>query len=129
LEKRVTELEEELSEVRSHLAPGLAVLMNQNYDHLKKLGLAIDSSNWEYADFCMHEMEETFEQIEELHNHHDELVQPADVQFKAFIYPVFGELEKAVDDENIEQSKKLFIDLKTNCSNCHTANQHGFIAL
>jgi hypothetical protein len=129
LRDRIAALEKEMEEVKSDLAPGLAVLMNQNYDHLKKLDLAITNNNWEYADFCLHEMEETFEQIIELHNNHDELVQPADTQFKAFIHPVFHQLESAVDEKNQEKAKTLFVELKTNCSKCHTANNHGFIAL
>lgn len=129
LSDRVAALEKELEEVKADLAPGLAVLMNQNYDHLKKLEQALNQSNWEYADFCLHEMEETFEQIIELHNNHDELVQPADTQFKSFIHPTFHQLESAVDDKKMEEAKALFVELKTNCSNCHTANNHGFIAL
>ncbi|MCB0798439.1 MAG: hypothetical protein H6548_09810 [Chitinophagales bacterium] len=129
LESRIDSLEAEIAELKTELAPGLAVLMNQNYDHLKKLEVAINEGNWEYADFCLHEMDETFEQIVDLHNNHDELVQPADTQFKAFIFPTFEQLEEKVDTKDQAGASQLFIELKTNCSKCHTANNHGFIRL
>ncbi len=98
--ERLEALEKELAELKETLGPGLAELMNQNYGHLQKLEAAIGEGNWEYADFCMHEMEETFES-----------------------------LEAAVDAQNETEAAALFINLKTNCGTCHTANNHGFIAL
>ncbi len=127
--ERLEALEKELAELKETLGPGLAELMNQNYGHLQKLEAAIGEGNWEYADFCMHEMEETFEKIESIHNNHDELVQPFSVQFQVFIAPAFESLEAAVDAQNETEAAALFINLKTNCGTCHTANNHGFIAL
>ena len=129
LNERITALENELEELKETAGTGLAELMNQNYGHLQKLETAIAEGNWEYAEFCMHEMEETFEKIEYIHNNHDELVQPASEQFKAFIYPVFESLEAAVEAHDEPKAADLFINLKTNCGKCHTANNHGFIAL
>jgi len=129
LERELESMKMEMDDMKEFLGPGLADLMNRNNEYVKKLDVALENQNWEYADFCLHEMEENFEKIVKLHNNHDELVQPASVQFEAFIYPVFHELEEAVESSNHEKSLELYTQLKTNCGSCHTANNHGFIVL
>jgi gas vesicle protein len=129
LERKIESLELEMEELKEAIAPGLAELMNQNNDYMNKVEVAVEEGNWEYAGFCLHEMEEVFEKIEEVHENHDELVQPASVQLKAFVYPVFEELESAVEAKDAEAANAKYVQLKNNCSSCHQANNHGFIVL
>lgn len=129
LQNKVDSLEKEFDELKELVAPGLGELMNTNHIYFQKLEKDIATENWDYADFHLHEMEEIFERIEELHNHHDELVQPADEQLKAFIFPTFHKLESAVDAKNITLAKVEYVNLKAGCNNCHKANNMAFIVI
>ncbi|HET8962579.1 MAG TPA: hypothetical protein VFM99_01685 [Chitinophagales bacterium] len=129
LQMKVDSLEMKLDKLKEQVAPGLGELMNINHIYIQKLEKDIETENWEYADFHLHEMEEIFERMEELHNHHDELVQPADEQFKAFIFPTFNKLENAVDEKNKTLAEVEYVNLKAGCNNCHKANNKPFIVI
>ena len=129
LQKKVDSLEKEFDKLKEQVAPGLGELMNTNHVYIQKLATDIATENWEYADFHLHEMKEIFERMEELHNHHDELVQPAEDQFKAFIFPTFNKLESAVDAKDKATAEAEYVNLKTGCNNCHKANNMAFIVI
>ncbi len=129
LVKRLDSLEQSIEILKEQIAPGLGELMNTNQLYIQKLANDIATGNWDYADFHMHELEEIFERIEELHNHHDELVQPADVQLKAFIFPAFEKLESAIDAKDKTIAEKEYLNLKSGCNNCHKANNMAYIVI
>lgn len=127
--RKVDSLEKEIAELKEQMAPGLGELMNTNHTYIQKLAVDIETENWDYAHFHLHEMEEIFERIEELHNHHDELVQPADVQINGFIKPAFTKLESAVENKNKQQAQSEYVNLKAGCNSCHQANHMQFIVI
>lgn len=129
LQKKVDSLEMAFDKLKEQVAPGLGELMNTNHIYIQKLAKDIATENWEYADFHLHEMDEIFERMEQLHNHHDELVQPAEEQFKAFIFPTFNKLESAVDAKNKTLAEVEYVNLKAGCNNCHKANNMAFIVI
>ncbi|MFN3939751.1 MAG: hypothetical protein ACK4IY_04135 [Chitinophagales bacterium] len=129
LEQRVDSLQTELDKMKSLLAPGLADLMYRNYTYVQNIAGEIEKENWEYAAFHLHEMEEIFEKIVNMHNRHDELVQPADAQLQSFIFPAFEELEKAVQEKNKTVAKQAHLNLMNGCNKCHVANNHAFIVI
>lgn len=126
---KVDSLQAELDKMKKMLAPGLGELMYRNYIYVQNLSEEIENEKWDYAAFHLHEMEEIFETIINLHNQHDELVQPADSQLKTFIFPTFEKLEKAVEEKNKTVAKTEYINLKAGCNKCHVANNHAFIVI
>jgi hypothetical protein len=93
--------------------PSLADLMLVVQLRHAKLWLAGDASNWELANFAIHEMEEGLEDMARLHPAYKDV-------------PV-GKM--AVKARNRAAFTKAFDQLTDACNACHQASNHAFIVI
>lgn len=90
--------------------------------HHSKLYFAGMNGNWDLAYHENHEMEETFEQLDETDDHEIE-------DYIKMIYPSLENLESAIESKNKEQFIKYFEKLNVTCNSCHIATNHPFIKI
>jgi hypothetical protein len=89
-------------------------------EHHAKLWFAGINKNWELADFEVHEIGETLDNIKEY------CIDRPEVKSIGIIDPAISSINAAIKQKDVEAFKKGFVDLTTNCNNCHKDNQHGF---
>lgn len=105
----------------------LAVFMNYMQLYMNKLYFSGQASNFELANFYLHEIEETAEEItegnitEDGHN--------ISQLTKSMLLPAIETAEKAVkakDKVALDESYQLLVN---SCNACHTVSGHGFIKI
>lgn len=126
-EKRIQELQTQLQNqqelLNSTYKPGFGDLMSNLQNHHNKLWFSGINENWELADFTMHEIEETVEDIKDIHADREE------TKSIFIIEPAIESMEKAIDEQNIEDFKNEYIVLTNACNTCHKATGYEFISI
>ena len=89
-------------------------------EHHAKLWFAGINKNWELADFEVHEIGETLDDIKQYCTDRPE------VKSIGIIDPAINNIKFAIKQKDMDAFKKSFADLTANCNNCHRDNQHGF---
>ncbi|WP_462137286.1 hypothetical protein [Candidatus Mycalebacterium sp.] len=93
---------------------------------LHKAGLALNESNFQLADFYLHEIEETLEEVEKVKSYDGH---PVGKMSAAMLGEVFRSLEEAVEKEDRRVAKKAYGKMVEACNSCHLATEHGFIKI
>jgi hypothetical protein len=100
--------------------PGLGEFMTGIQLHHAKLWFAGINKNWKMADFEMHEIGETLDDIKRYCTDRPE------IKSIGVIDPAIKSIDQAIKQKDIQLFKKGFVDLTNNCNNCHKSNQHEF---
>ncbi len=108
-------------------APELAASMGDLQRFAHKLGLSLHHANQPLAEFYLHEMEETLEEISEKIPTHDGL--PIKDLLSTILLPPLAQLEKALKHGDFEQSLQLWPGVIQSCNRCHAATEHAFIRI
>ncbi len=106
--------------VNKSYKPGLGEFMLGIQQHHARLWFAGTYQNWPLADFEVHEIGETLDDIKRYCTDRPE------VKSLGIIDPAIGSISKAIKQKDVEQFKKAFTELTADCNNCHKDNQHGF---
>ena len=106
--------------VNTAYRPGLGEFMLGIQDHHAKLWFAGTSQNWELADFEMHEIGETLDDIKQYCTDRPE------VKSITMIDPAISHISNAIKNKDEAAFKKGFTELTSDCNSCHKDNQHGF---
>jgi len=117
LQAKVDSLQQKLN---STYKPGLGEFMLGIQEHHAKLWFAGTNHNWELADFEIHEIGETLDDIKRYCTDRPE------VKSITMIDPAIAGLSKAIRAKDEDAFKKGFTELTSACNTCHQDNQHGF---
>lgn len=105
----------------------LADVMAKFQYHYNKLWFAAQAENWELAAFYAHELEESFESLEEANV--IEEGQNLSQLLKQMALPAFEELEVSIKKKDLSEFTDNYNALINGCNSCHAATQHGFIQI
>lgn len=100
--------------------PGLGEFMTGIQQHHAKLWFAGINRNWKLADFEVHEIGETLDDIRKYCTDRPE------VKSLGIIDPAINNIKAAILSQDLERFKSGFTELTNNCNTCHKDNQHGF---
>ncbi|MGZ3819124.1 MAG: hypothetical protein ACXVB6_00930 [Mucilaginibacter sp.] len=100
--------------------PGLGEFMLGIQLHHAKLWFAGQNQNWKLADFEVHEIGESLDDIKKYCTDRPE------VKNIGMIDPAINSITEAIKEKDLQLFKKGFIDLTNNCNNCHKTTQHEF---
>jgi hypothetical protein len=117
LQRKIDTLQQKLSATYS---PGLGEFMSNIQVHHAKLWFAGTNQNWPLADFEIHEIMETLDNIQKFNSDRPE------VKAISMINAPIDSLNAAIAQKNIGQFKSSFAFLTNTCNSCHQATQHGF---
>ena len=118
LENKIDSLQQQLS---NGYKPGLGEFMSSIQLHHAKLWFAGINSNWQLADFEIHEMKESIDDIESFCSDRQE-----SKMVKEFLMPAIDSITHAFPKNNVDDFKKGFFFLTTSCNNCHKENSFAF---
>jgi hypothetical protein len=107
--------------------PSLADLMLLVQLRHAKLWLAGNASNWELANFAVHEMEEGLEEMVRHHPTYKDV--PVGKMIEDTIKAPIEEVENAIKARNRAAFSKAFDRLTDACNTCHQASNHAFIVI
>ncbi|MFI5187434.1 MAG: hypothetical protein ACHQF0_11950 [Chitinophagales bacterium] len=100
--------------------PGLGDFMLGIQLHHAKLWFAGQNQNWPLADFEVHEILESLNDIQNF------CKDRAEVKAIGMINPPLDSVMNAVQQKNLPLFKNSFVLLTNTCNNCHKATDHGF---
>ena len=105
----------------------LATPMGHMQRFADKLYFAGINSNWELADFYLHEIEEQAGEIAEAGIVEDGIaITPL---IKTLLEPAVENMEKSTEQKSVEEFRKSYTAMVQNCNACHAATEHGFIRI
>lgn len=117
LQTKVDSLQTKLNDVYK---PGLGEFMMGIQEHHAKLWFAGINKNWQLADFEVHEIGETLDDVKKYCTDRPE------IKGLGIIDPAVATIKAAIDKQDMEKFKSGFTELTNNCNTCHKDNQHGF---
>jgi len=117
MQSTIDSLEKQL---HSTYKPGLGEFMTGIQLHHSKLWFAGQNQNWPLADFEIHEIQESLDDIGEFCKDRPEVKSIG--MLKSSIDSVTG----AISQRNLQSFKNSFSALTNTCNNCHKATDHGF---
>lgn len=100
--------------------PGLGEFMMGIQEHHAKLWFAGTNKNWQLADFEVHEIGETLDDVKKYCSDRPE------VKSLGIIDPAINNITTAIKKKDEAQFKLGFMELTNDCNSCHKDNQHGF---
>jgi hypothetical protein len=117
LQTKVDSLQSKLDDTYK---PGLGEFMTGIQLHHAKLWFAGINKNWKLADFEVHEIGETLDDIKKYCTDRPE------VKSIGMIDPAIADISAAIKRQDMQSFKSGFIQLTSDCNTCHKDNQHGF---
>jgi hypothetical protein len=117
LEARIDSLQQQ---VKDNYHPGLGEMMSGIQVHHNKLWFAGKNSNWELADFEIHEIVETIDAIEKFQQDRKE------IKAIGMIRPALDSLTDAISKKDPVSFQRTYSVLTATCNTCHQAVQFGF---
>jgi hypothetical protein len=117
LQLKVDSLQKQLAETYK---PGFGEFMSGIQVHHAKLWFAGLNQNWSLADFEVHEIQESLDDIRQFCKDRPE-VKPI-----GMINPAIDSVANAVRQKDLKLFKSNFVLLTNTCNNCHKATDHGF---
>ncbi len=117
LQSQVDSLQKKLNDTYK---PGLGEFMLGIQLHHAKLWFAGTNKNWKLADFEVHEIAETLDDIKKYCTDRPE------VKSIGVIDPAINSINAAIKQKDLQAFKNSFVELTANCNNCHKSNQHEF---
>ena len=108
------------SKLNNTYKPGFGEFMSSIQVHHNKLWFAGQEQNWKLANFEIHEIQESIEDIEKYQTEREES------QKIGMIKPALDSVVSAIELKNSTAFKNSFIQLTNTCNNCHKATNFGF---
>jgi hypothetical protein len=100
--------------------PGLGEFMMGIQEHHAKLWFAGINKNWKLAEFEVHEIGETLDDVKKYCTDRPE------IKSLRIIDPAVNTIKEAISKQNMGKFKAGFTKLTNDCNSCHKDNQHGF---
>lgn len=117
LRAEIDKLHQELQE---SYKPGLGEMMNGIQLHHAKLWFAGINQNWPLADFELHEIGETLDDIRKYNSDRPETKSIGTLE------PVLDSLNSDIEQRNTARFRLHFQTLTQTCNECHQNTNHGF---
>jgi len=117
LKERIDSLENKLSD---SYKPGFGEFMRSIQAHHAKLWFAGQNQNWKLADFEVHEIMESLEDIKKYETDRKES------QNIGMLNPAIDSINNAIKEKNMVQFKSSYTLLTNTCNNCHVASEFEF---
>jgi hypothetical protein len=117
LQDRVDSLEKKLAD---SYKPGLGEFMTGIQMHHSKLWFAGQNQNWKLADFEIHEMQESIQNIRKYQTGRKES------KLMEVLNPAIDSVNAAIQHKSPSRFKNSFVLLTNTCNNCHKATQFEF---
>lgn len=117
LSKRVDSLEKKLA---TTYKPGFGEFMSGIQVHHEKLWFAGTNENWDLADFEIHEIVESLDDIKMYQSERPE------TKSLAMLNPALDSMNLAIKNKNEEEFKRGFVFLTNACNNCHKEVNYSF---
>jgi hypothetical protein len=117
LQARVDSLQKKLD---NSYKPGFGEFMSSIQVHHAKLWFAGINNNWDLADFEVHEIQESLDDIQEFNKDRPE------VKAIGMISPAIDSVNQAIKLKDQQSFKSSYILLTNSCNNCHKATEHAF---
>ena len=117
MQSKIDSLERQLDKAYK---PGLGEFMTGIQLHHAKLWFAGQNQNWPLADFEIHEIQESLDDIEEFCKDRPE------VKSIGMLKPAIGSVTGAIRHRDLQSFKNSFSLLTNTCNTCHKATDHGF---
>ena len=117
LQTRLDKLEKKLDD---SYKPGFGEFMSNIQVHHAKLWFAGINNNWKLADFEIHEIKETLEDLEKYQ------AERTEIKSLSIIYPALGSVNAAIDKQDLKRFKTNFTILTKTCNRCHQAVNYPF---
>ncbi|MDX1270872.1 hypothetical protein [Bizionia paragorgiae] len=117
LQKRIDSLETKLADTYK---PGFGDFMGTMQTHHSKLWFAGQNKNWDLADFEVHELEGTIENILKYQAGRKES------QLIETLSPALDSIENAIDKKDYDAFEKSYRSLTIACNTCHKATGYEF---
>jgi hypothetical protein len=108
------------NESKNAYRPGLGDFMLGIQLHHAKLWFAGQNQNWALADFEVHEIKESLDDIRQFCQDRPE------VKAIGMIDPAIDSINNAIQQKNSSSFKNSFYFLTNTCNNCHKATNHSF---
>jgi hypothetical protein len=108
------------TELKDTYKPGLGEFMMGIQMHHAKLWFAGINKNWELADFEVHEIGETLDDIKKYCTDRPE------VKSIRMIDPAIKSIGEAIQRKDVQLFRAGFTELTSDCNSCHKDNKHGF---
>jgi len=118
-------LKEQLRKIEEGYKPGFGELMGTIQTHHAKLWYAGTSENWKLAEFEIHEIEETFEKVSELHGDRYK----ANELIPALVVPFLESTREAAKNNDLSAFKERYTELTSGCNSCHVDTGFEFIII
>lgn len=117
MQSKIDSLERQLDKAYK---PGLGEFMTGIQLHHAKLWFAGQNQNWPLANFEIHEIQESLDDIEEFCKDRPE------VKSIGMLKPAIDSVTDAIRQKDLQLFKNNFSLLTNTCNNCHKATDHGF---
>ncbi|MBJ7881836.1 hypothetical protein [Gelidibacter salicanalis] len=117
LQNRIDSLEIKLADTYK---PGFGDFMGSIQAHHSKLWFAGQNENWKLADFEVHELLETIEDIEKFQSDRTETA------LLSMIIPPLDSINKSIQQKNAALFKTSYTSLTNACNTCHQAVEMEF---
>ncbi len=105
----------------------LAPYMSRAQGFSQKLGFAIEAHNQPLANFYLHEIEETFEEVG--HDVPEHSGVPVAQYISELIMPAFEPFEKVLEAKDWGAARENYVALINRCNSCHTKSEYEFIEI
>jgi len=121
---QVQEIQVKIDSLQKQLAeaykPGFGEFMSGIQVHHAKLWFAGQNQNWELADFEVHEIQESLEDIQKFNNDRPK------VKTIGMINPAMDSVTNSIQQKNLQLFKNSFVLLTNTCNSCHRTTDHAF---
>ena len=121
---QVQEIQVKIDILQKQLAeaykPGFGEFMSGIQVHHAKLWFAGQNQNWELADFEVHEIQESLEDIQKFNNDRPK------VKTIGMINPAMDSVTNSIQQKNLQLFKNSFVLLTNTCNSCHRTTDHAF---
>lgn len=117
LQSRMDSLEQKIND---GYKPGFGEFMSGIQVHHAKLWFAGTNENWELADFEIHEI---MESVDDIKKYETDRIESKSIPM---IEPALDSVSAAIQNKNMIQFKNSFVLLTNTCNNCHKAVNYSF---
>lgn len=125
MQSQVDGLQDQIRKIEEGYKPGFGELMGTIQTHHAKLWYAGTNENWKLAEFEIHEIEETFEKISELHGDRYKAGQ----LIPALVLPFLESTRDAAQNNDLPAFKERYGQLTAGCNSCHVDTGFEFIII
>ena len=124
LESSVITLNKQISFLRDRV-PGLGEYMTSLQLHMAKIWFAVRASNWDLADYELHEISETIDSVAGLSVSRNK-VDISD-EIKSVLGSQIVNLQKAIEEQSLPEFTTSYDKALNACNNCHNSAGYRFI--